>query len=585
MCGIVGFTGKKDLKKTDVLLSTISYRGRDERIIDHVSRVNLGMNRLSINDLTVNIFPFKYKKCTLIFNGEIYNYSNLKNKLIEKKIELKTSCDAEVILPLYEIYGMDFLKYVEGMFALAIVDENKKIVVLARDRMGEKPLYYSSCNEQFIFGSEMRVLMEYFGKSVNLDKKKIGEYLYNGFVSNGGTLVENINKMPAAHYMIYDLQKKSVELKKYWSPEIKKIDKNETELIKELEKEIEKSVNERLLADVPVGCFLSGGVDSSLITYFASKKIKNMPVFSVSFPGFKDHDEIEYAKEIAKKLGLKQEIIECDSKNVRDLIKNIGKLIDEPIADMAVIPTYLLARKARESVKVVLTGEGADELFGGYERYKREILKNRLRGLINFSILGNKYKYSTQKIWRENEINNLMSEKYSPENDDKIKNILDKNLMLGMQIKDMETYLADNLFMKVDKMTMQNNLEARAPFVSQRIVNMAMSLDNNFKIRNGKGKYLLKKVAEKYLSSGLVWREKHGFSLPMDEWFKHDLKDLVINSLMDSKKYKKIINWNIYKQVVDDHMAGIANNAEKIWSVMVLVSWLKENKIVSYTKE
>ena len=377
MCGIVGFTGKKDLKKLDVLLSTIEHRGRDERVVDYVSQINLGMNRLSINDLRINIFPFKYKKYTLIFNGEIYNYSNLKNKLIKKKVELKTSCDAEVILPLYDIYGIDFLKYIEGMFALAIVDENKKTVILARDRMGEKPLYYSSCDDNLVFASEMKVLMKYFGKSMEIDNKKIGEYFYNGFVSDGGTVIKNINKIPAAHYLIYDLEKKLLELKKYWSPEIKKINENEKYLIEKLDKLIEESVNERLLSDVPVGCFLSGGVDSSLIAYFASKRLKNMSVFSVSFPGQEAHDEIKYATLVAKKLGVKQEIIECNSENVRELIGNIGKLIDEPIADMAVILTYLLAKKARESIKVVLTGEGADELFGGYDRYRREILKNK----------------------------------------------------------------------------------------------------------------------------------------------------------------------------------------------------------------
>lgn len=589
MCGIVGFSGDKNFKELDNLLAGIEHRGRDERVMKYVGGMNIGMNRLSINDLKIGLFPFKYKKYTLIFNGEIYNYKELKEILSKKNIELKSGCDAEVILPLYDLYGFDFLKYIEGMFAICIVDEKKNIVFLARDRMGEKPMYYSIQDKELIFGSELKI---FNGGIAKIKKEVLAEYFYNGFVSNGKTLIEGINKVPLSHYLIYDLESKETRLQKYWSLEIKKSNDTEDKLVDNLSNFLKISVEKRLLADVEVGSFLSGGIDSSLITYFASQKIKNMPVFSVTFPGFNDHDELKYSIEVSKKLNLKQEIVECGSVQTREVIMNLGNLVDEPIVDPALIPTFLLAQRARKSVKVVLTGEGADELFCGYKRYDKELKINKIRQCLKWArqvkgVVPDRYKklfvdlgsyYSTQKIWNSGEIEHLIGEKYLVKNDLFLRNIFKNDLLLGMQIKDLNGYLPENLFMKVDKMTMQNNLEARAPFVDEKIVEFALGLDQRYKVRNGQGKYILKKMAEKYFDKEFVWREKHGLSLPLKEWFLTDLKDIVFDSLKLSEKYSDLVNIDFYKEVVDEHMKKNIDNSDKIWSMIVLLSWIDKRE-------
>lgn len=595
MCGIVGFTGKKNQKLLDRLLSTIKHRGYDETSYYYSPNINLGMNRFSIIDLSNNLYPMKYKNYVLIFNGEIYNYKELKNMLIKRGVKFSTKNDAEVILPLYHFFREEAFKMLEGMFAFCIYDTKAKTLILARDKSGEKPLYYYKKASFFIFASELKTIQCYLDKKT-LDSKALLQYLHHGSVYTNNTLVKDVKKVRPSKYLIYDIKNNSIDIRRYWSPKKSGIKGISSKALQDtLLKLIQQSVEKRLIADVPVGSFLSGGLDSSLIAYFASQKIDRLNTFSVSFPGFLKYDESKFSKIISNKLGTNHTEILCTSKKAKDIIEKIGHYIDEPIVDPAFIPTLLLAKEARKKVKVVLTGEGADELFGGYYRYHKELFAENLKNLINFEglirlmrekTLPNRLHklftplllhYSPQTVWAENELRKLLSAKNLTKRN-YIKK-LHKSTLLTMQLADYRGYLAEQLLMKNDKATMTHNLEARAPYLDTKIIEFALSLPNKYKVRGIHGKYILKKVAEKYLPKYIVWRPKHGFSLPIDYWFRSPLKSLATASISDLKDYEKLINLKYLDKIIKDHLNNDGDYGNKIFSMIVLGKWLKHNKI------
>lgn len=590
MCGILGFSGKENLSKINILLDLIEHRGRDERVFYYDSNVNFGMNRLSIIDLKKNIYPVIRKNCTLIFNGEIYNYKKIKSKLIKKGYNFNTNSDSEVILPMYELYGMDFLKYLDGMFAIAIFDKSKNEIILSRDKFGEKPLYFSQINNELYFSSEVKVLLKCTDK-VTISNKGLNEYLSNGFVGEGKTVFNSIEKLRPGEYLKYNVDTKEIIRFKYFSINSlfkdKKI-KNNSNVIKKL---IKNSVESRLLSDVPVGIFLSGGIDSSLIAYYAKNISKISRAYTVSFFDLK-FDELKYSKYVSDKLGLKLTIINCTAKSIKEIINNIGNSIDEPISDPAFIPTYLMAKRARKDVKVVLSGEGADEFFLGYRRYLKEFYIDKLRNNIFIKKIKpffgkfDKFKkiystfdsyYKTNNIWSNNDLKNLLEvtnkkniiSNYSHQN-----NVLNK-----MQIIDINNYLPEQLLMKIDKSTMLNNLESRSPFLNISIAKYALNLRKKDLLFINKNKIVLKKIASEYFGKKFAWRRKHGFELPLGEWFRKELKENVDESLILCKKYKKFFNYSFYKKIVDQHMSCEKNNYEKIWNMIVILKVMEYYEI------
>jgi len=604
MCGIVGFTGKQNKILLKKLLKTIIHRGDDEATYLTSPGINLGMNRLAIIDLSKNLYPLKFKQYILIYNGEIYNFKTLKQKLIKKGIKFKTNSDAEIILPLFDLYKSNAFNKLDGMFSICIYDKKTKQIILARDKAGEKPLYYTQLNQNFTFASELKTLIK-LAKSQSLNLKlnhsALSQYLTQGFCSKQQTLIKEFKKIPPATYLIYKIKTKQVIKKTYWKPNTNL--KNTSKLSKDMLKNklthlIKTSVEKRLVSDVPIGCFLSGGVDSSLISYFASQKIKNLKTFSIFFPDSIKHSEKIYANKVASWLNTQHTNIPCTANSVKLIIENIHKYIDEPINDPAVLPTFLLASQARKSVKAVLTGEGADEIFAGYRRYQKELLASKLRPFANSFplikqtrniIASSKYQkiftslsqhYSSQTIWKPSELKKLLN-KHSRQLF--ISNYLTKyeslNPLLAMQLTDFKGYLAEQLLMKVDKITMANNLESRAPYLNSDIINFALSLPNHYKIKNIHGKYLLKKVAENFFPKLFVWRFKHGFSVPLNKWFKNELKDTVLKSIEDLNSYNQIFNINYYSHIVNQHLNKKENHADKIWSIIVLSKWLNYYKI------
>lgn len=598
MCGIVGFTGPKNIPKLQKLLKLVEHRGRDGEVTFYSSQIHLGMNRLAIIGINSNPYPIRYKHFVLVFNGEIYNHVALRAQLRKKGVRFTTACDAEVILPLYDQYGVSCFSKLDGMFALAIFDTLNKKLFIARDKSGEKPLYYASLPSGFIFASELKVILSSCSR-LALNQDSLIEYFVDGFAHSPKTLVKNIYKLGPSEYLEFDPQSRQLRADTYWRPpsSFSFVSSSELKLIDQLDRLLQQAVESRLISDVSLGCFLSGGVDSSLVTALTVRKKRGMHTFSISFPQAGNIDESKHAQSISTYLGTNHTQINCTALSTREVIENIGLTIDEPIVDPAYIPTYLMSLVARKSVKVVLTGEGADELFAGYTRYQKQITsllfskQNYLFSLLR-SIM------SVMPSYRMQSLSQKLSQRYSPQhvwNPKQLSRLLrfpimrstlpmlllheDNNPLLGMQMVDYRGYLPDQLCMKVDKATMLANLEARAPYLDSKVVAFALNLSNSYKLKFPHGKYLLKKVAERYLPSQYVWRRKHGFDLPLRDWFIAELRDIVEESYKELVKHNRS-NHLYYRQIIDDHLAKRKDHANKIWSVIVLMRWLKVHNIL-----
>ena len=605
MCGIVGFSGKRDRGRLRLLLKMLEHRGRDEDVDGFTAGVNFGMTRLAMNDLTPGLYPQTYQHYHLVYNGEIYNFPELKKKLQQKGYDCTTRCDAEVILPLFDVYGIEAFRMLEGMFAIAIIDTRKKKVILARDTAGEKPLYYLHSGSSFAFSSEMKALLCPGFSTRKLDLSGLQQYLQQGFVSSPHTMVRDIKKLPARHCLEWNIQQptKPPTVTQYWYPHIAppKSRQNDESLLQQLDTLLDTSVKMRLLSDVPIGGFLSGGVDSSLITYYATKHSQNFRTYSVIFPDSARDDESQFSKKVALMLGTDHTEIPCTHNSLFAVLDTLGKDIDEPLNDPATLPTYLLAQEARKKQKGILTGEGSDEVFGGYDRYWKEVyawllrrhtritsllfktkplLPAKLAQKLNRVLTPTSEHYHTQSIWTPEELQQLIP---FPVQRIQFPEVLSdnetQNPFLGMQLTDLEGYLPDQLCMKVDKMTMRQNLEARAPYLDSRVIEFGLSLPLNCKMNGNTGKPLLKQLAEQYLPADIVRRKKHGFSLPVDQWFREELQDVAQSTLGDLKNYPDVFDAVEYEKILKDHLEGAQDSGNKIWGFLVLFQWMKEFSI------
>ncbi len=585
MCGIVGFNweDKGLLKK---VTDSIAHRGPDGFGYYVDKNVSLGHRRLAIIDLSKN---GKQPMCNeegnvwVVFNGEIYNFNELKEDLELKNHKFKSNTDTEVIVHAYEEYGYDCVKRFNGMFAFGLYDTNKKVLFLARDHLGIKPLYYFWDGKKFIFSSEIKAILEFdIVKKLNLEA--INKLILYKFVPDDKTVYQGIYKLKPGNYLV--LKADQLNIQKYWDISNDCVLDYHLDQLKIL---LEDSVKKHLIADVEVGSFLSGGIDSSLITALAQKEIsksgKSIKTFNVSFNEF---SESKYAKLTSQHIGSDHYELHVDEKLAIKSLDSIFKFYDEPVIDFGNIPTYLISKFANKKVKVVLAGEGADELFAGYDYYSRMIKIHKKVALLgpilkNLKFLNNEKIDKISQLYNDSgnagdfylnfssNFNRNEVENYSTGVDFNAKPI--KNFLNKLLYFDLKYLLPEYLLMKADKMTMANSLEERVPYLYPKIAEFAFNLPINLKINGKDEKFILKKVASSYLPKEIISRKKQGYGVPSYKWISNgQLGKLIINSIGDTKFVKQFIPAIQIEKILKNYKSSVHYN-NQLWVIYSIENW------------
>ncbi len=624
MCGIAGQISFKSYPKRESIeeiIKGINHRGPDANglWISENRNCVLGHVRLSIIDLSELGSQPMIDPVTgncIVFNGEIYNFRELRKECELIGESFKSQSDTEVILVLYRLYGINFLQKLRGMFSFAIWDELGKKIFLARDRVGKKPLNYSITENGLIFCSEIEPLSKHPDISREKDYKALELYLQQQYIPAPYSIYKEIRKLKPAHYAIYDQSGFKVEC--YWNVDYtKKIKISENEALEEFELQLKESIRLRMISDVPLGALLSGGVDSSIIVALMAKlSDKKIRTFSIGF-GNEVFNELPFAQEVSDIVGTihKPEIIYG---NIESLLPKITKHYGEPYGDSSAVPSFMVAKFAREHVTVAMNGDGGDELLGGYSRYGlssfqmnytscfgdiipsgfaadlanklsgrrrslsvkliRSILKDYLRPELesllmydNFfhdrlrsQLLGDKKNTSLLPDWRRNLFINANS--YA-------NNAIDRMLWY-----DNRSYLPDDLLVKMDIASMHCGLEARSPLLDHKLIEYCASLPVQLKCKNGVTKYLLKKLAEKYFSKEFVYRKKMGFGIPLSEWLRGPLKELVEDTLSSSKLIYPL-NPQIVNKILFDFMSGEDAYKDRVWLLLMYGLWNEQSNL------
>jgi asparagine synthase (glutamine-hydrolysing) len=626
MCGIAGYFSKKAPLAGDsenvlyAMGEAIKHRGPDAIGIWLSGNCNVGLvhTRLSILDCsTAGRQPMKSRcgRYILIFNGEIYNHLSLRKKIEEDftDVEWRGSSDTETLITCISLYGIDStLPLLVGMFAVAVYDIVDETITLARDRCGEKPLYYGWCGDAFLFSSELSAIQKHPDFSGELDMSSLFKYLKHNYIPSPKSIYKNIKKLNPGSYLCINLRSKcdSNEVKKYWDltriiSDAKKtrFEGAFTEAVVEIERQLELSVKGQLLSDVPLGAFLSGGIDSSLIVSLmqtmSSQKVKT---FSIGF-NEDDFNEAVVAKQVAMHLGTEHHEFYVSSIDAMNVIPKLASVYSEPFADSSQIPTYLLSKMTKSYVTVALSGDGGDEVFGGYDHYRLvpllwKYLKNvpeSIRHLTVKMLNDLPLPLALSKILRILPSTNssdlyytLLSQWHNPSSV-----LLDKRLFSGpilndevfdtqeewMMYVDSMHYLPDDILVKVDRAAMHNSLETRAPFLDHRLIELAWTMPKKYKIENGTGKILLREILYKYVPKELINRPKKGFCVPIADWLRGDLKSWA-ESLLNEEfiSLQGLFDYKVLSKIWMDHISGKRDNQRYIWNILMFQLWYVENK-------
>lgn len=616
MCGIAGFIGNRSQKNLDAMAAQIHHRGPDAQGVFLDCGIGLAHARLSIIDLTSTggqpMFN-KGKTVAIIFNGEIYNFLVLKKELEKKGYVFSSTSDTEVILGCYEIYGEYCFEKFVGMFAIAIYDFKKNRLILARDRMGEKPLYWSKNNNVFIFASELGAIMDSGLIPKEIDLVSLNKYLLFDYVPTPATILKDVYKLEPGTYLIYENNK--IIKKQFWKIPTEVSNLSEDEALSNLDKLFSTSISGQLVSDAPLGVFLSGGIDSSTIAWYAQKH-SDKPISTFSI-GFKDaeFDESPYAREVATWLGTNHHERIISPEDALIMIDKISEVFTEPVADASVIPTLLLSQFTREHVTVSLGGDGGDELFAGYPTFQAEqifypynfvpkFVKSFVKNIINlmpasdgnFSFIFNLKKFVSSNLetqehrhgewlgsFPEDErisltvgtLRSIAQKANIFENIDTYKNEYTQedrlNRLLYVYLR---SYLMDEVLVKVDRASMYYALETRAPMLDYRIIEFVFSLPSRFKYRNFQTKSLLKKLMRGRLPDGILDRKKKGFGIPLAKWLKKELRPLC-EELLNSEKleHQGLFHVDYVSKLMQDHFNGTNDNRKQLWNLMVFQMW------------
>lgn len=615
MCGICGFITRKNitLDQLKAMNDTMFHRGPDDSGEEMFpfppdSYIGLAQRRLSIVDLSPKghqPFHSKENDIIVVFNGEIYNFQKLKIELSD--YEFVSDCDTEVIIAAYQKWGIDFVDHIDGMFAIGLFDRKRNILLLVRDRMGKKPLYYYWNDNDFVFSSVLKPIMAFPAFKKEINQEVIPRFLYNRYIAGEDCIFKNVCKIRPGQMIIFDGEK--IQKKIYWNLlENYKINScsqinNYNQVKRKLKEELVEAVRCRMVADVPVGTFLSGGYDSSLVTAVA-QSLSDQPVktFSIGFED-KEYDEAPYAKDIAKYLGTNHTNHYVTEAEMLELVESIPSYYDEPFADSSQIPSMLVAKIAKEEVTVVLTGDGGDELFCGYNMYDKLGLAQKIEPIAKvLRLFTNRNKEMVSKLpfavkaILQNSDSRFKTQFGRRAYEESIGKILDCNISIipydeseieisNWQIRrmllDSITYLPDNNLCKVDRATMKYSLEARNPLLDINVVNTAFMTPHQYKYKRKNKKFILKDLAYDYIPSELLDRPKRGFAVPIDKWLRGALReDLIDLTSVDYLNKQGIFNPTYTSEYVShflsegDKGAFSGNNPSNIvWPLYMFQKW------------
>ena len=635
MCGITGFIDfKKETYEADlkVCTDTVAHRGPDDEgfFFKETDSFNIGLGhrRLSILDPTpAGHQPMHYKHFTIIFNGEIYNFKEIEQELKKFGYSFETGTDTEMILKAYEYWDMDCVKRFRGMWAFAIYDNLKEELILCRDRMGVKPLYWYWQYDLLLFGSELKSFYQHNRYEKVIDNNALSLYLQYGYITAPFSIFKETYKLEPGHFLIIS-KDRHIKKHQYWDnvqnfidgeKKAKDLEKlPEEEITNELETILTEGFLLRMVADVPVGMFLSGGADSSLVAAMIQKHHpEQIKTFTIGFHEQK-FNEAPFAKAVAKHIGTDHTELYCTTKEAFEIIPKLPEIYDEPFGDSSAIPTFLVSKLAKEQVKVSLSADGGDELFFGYKRYFKSLNReNKFENLPgkNFMAGGMKLfdpewinSIAGQNILKNNTISKyqtlqqiLSSDNSLGRYDSQIKVYLKTELRkLGVNSEidnlynlpeeilqlehpnrimlfDQITYMADDILVKVDRSTMAVSLEGREPFLDNKILEYSAALPFKYKYKNGSGKHILKKILYKYVPKEIVDRPKQGFGIPVQQWFRNELQ-VLYQQYLNKERIKKqgIFNADQVERMLNEFFRYGTINEEKIWFMFMFQLWYEK---------
>ncbi|MGB0383221.1 MAG: asparagine synthase (glutamine-hydrolyzing) [Ardenticatenaceae bacterium] len=621
MCGIVGIASQSPTINPDLLVAmrdTMHHRGPDDAGVWWSSdyRIGLAQRRLAIIDLSPGghqPMSDRSGQLWITFNGEIYNYEELRRALESRGHRFRTASDTEVILEAYRAWGVDCLSHLNGMFAFGLYDKSRQRLFLARDRAGEKPLFYRHTPEKLVFASELKALMADPAFSRTIDLQALDYYLAYGYVPGDMCMLKGVRKLPPAHGLIYDLAANQVQIWRYWElPDPPPANESipEEGLIEELETLLLDSVRLRLIADVPVGILLSGGIDSSLVTALAARVTSEpLRTFTISFPGYGTYDEGPYARLVAQHFGTQHLELVAEPATV-EILPALARQYDEPMGDSSMVPTYLVSRMIREHATVALGGDGGDELFGGYfhhswlqqqERVRRfiprsvrQVIRSAALRLLPIGLKGRNYLLGlTIDLSRSIAQPNLFFDsqfrrrllaplKYDFANEipetHKATLYTDFKTQLQRATRvDFSTYLVDDLLVKVDRASMLTSLEVRAPWLDHRIIEFAFGrVPDVLRATERERKVLLRRLAARLLPPQLDLKRKQGFSLPLQSWFKGEWGRYIESVLSETDP--GLFDQQVIQSLIAGQNKGYANS-QRLFALTMFELWRREYQV------
>ena len=627
MCGIAGMIGREGetvtAEQVRRMTDTIVHRGPDEEGIFAQGNIGMGMRRLSIIDLSGGSQPIYNEDRTVavVFNGEIYNFPELRKDLENRGHQFYTHSDTEVIVHLYEEMGSDCITKLRGMFAIALYDAKRNSILLARDRLGKKPLYYAVRDGRLYFGSEIKAMLAVAPELAVVDLEGVLQFFYFGYIPDPQSAFRDIRKLPPGHLAEY--KNGQIQVREYWDVPAYGVDDpgSDEACLQEMERRLAEAVRIRLISDVPLGALLSGGVDSSIVVALMARE-SSAPVKTFSI-GFRkaDFNETEYAGLVARRFGTDHHQLIVDP-DITDTLNHLTGMMEEPFGDSSMIPTYCVSKLARQHVTVALSGDGGDELFAGYDRYivnwrrrrydfvpgwAGKIYRNHLYPRLPSTVKGKKLSWNITLSSRDRYLDGVsflpaLHRERSLFSDDfvasarqwtdpfrRFERYYDEapatDQLSRLMYLDTKTYLTADILTKVDRMSMATSLEMRCPILDHKFVEWVAGLPVKYKFRDGTRKFLLKKLAERLgIPSELLHRRKQGFSLPLVHWMRNELKDELLPILLEPRTLQRgYFKAEAIRGVLDEHFSGRRDHAGVLWMLLVFELWHR-NFLEKYEK-